>query len=161
MIAKQAFEKGLKCPIVSAATLTDVGQFVDTAGYDAAQLVYTHGSAPWDFPKASKKFMDMANRIRKAWNEKHGKDLTYGASFEFCANQLLVYLEAAKDAGSIKTEDIVRTLETKSIEHFYGTAGLSGKKTYGINRMLLYDTSVVRVAGRENKVVMTFGEPIP
>lgn len=161
MIAKQAYEKGLRCPIVCAATLTDVGQFVDTAGYEAAQLVHTHGCAPWDFPKASKKFMDMANRIRKAWNEKHGKDLTYGASFEFSANQLLVYLEAAKAAGSIKTEDIVRTLETKPVDHFYGTAGLSGKKTYGINRMLLYDTSVVRVVGRENKVVITFGEPIP
>ncbi|MEI9476533.1 MAG: ABC transporter substrate-binding protein [Deltaproteobacteria bacterium] len=161
MISKQAYEKGLRCPIVLAATLTDVGEFVDTAGSDAAQFVYTHGCAPWDFPKASKKFMDMANRIRKAWNDKKGKDLTYGASFEFCTNQLLIYLEAAKIAGSVKTEDIVRTLETKPVEHFYGTAGLSGKKTYGINRMLLYDTTVAKVVGRENKVVMTFGEPIP
>ena len=161
MIAKQSYEKGLRCPIVCAATLTDVGAFVDTAGYDAAQLVHTHGCGPWDFPKASPKFKEMANRIRQTWKAKHGSDLTYGATFEFCANQLLVYLESAKIAGSIKTEDIVSTLETKPVEHFYGTVGLSGKKTYGINRMLLYETSVVRVTGRENKVVMTFGEPIP
>ena len=161
MIAKQSYGIGLRCPIVCAATLTDVGNFVDIAGYDAAQLVYTHGCAPWDFQKASTKYMDMANRIRKAWRDKHNKDLTYGAGFEFCANQLAAYLGAAKIAGSIKTEDIIRALESNPIEHFYGTSSLSGKKTYGINRMIIYDQSIVKVVGRENKVVMTFGEPIP
>jgi branched-chain amino acid transport system substrate-binding protein len=161
MIAKQAYERGLRVPVVVAASLTDVGAFVETAGHDAAQFVYTHGCAPWDYPMASKKFLPVAEKIREAWKKKRNQDLTYGAAFEFCANQLLLYLESAKAAGSTKTADVVKALESKPLEHFYGTSVLGGKSTYGINRMLMYETSVVKVTGRENKVVMTFGDPIP
>ncbi len=161
MIAKQSYERGLRVPVVCSGTLTDVGAFVETTGYDAAQLVYTHQCAPWDFPKTSTKYKEKADRIRNAWKDKYGKDLTYGSAFAFCTNQLEVYLNAAKIAGSIKTEAVVKALETRPIENFYGTSTASGEKTYGIKRMILYDESVNKVVGRENKFVTTFGEPIP
>jgi branched-chain amino acid transport system substrate-binding protein len=161
MIAKQSYELGLKCPIITVPSLTDVGEFVKTAGYDAAQWVYTSGCAPWDFPKISAKYKDMANRVRKVWRDKYGSDLTYGSAFEWCANQLAAYLSAAKIANSVKTEDIVRTLESRPIEHFYGSSIASGEKTYGIKRMLTYDITIVKIVGREQKPVVSFGEPIP
>ena len=161
MIAKQSHELGLKCPIITVPSLTDVGEFIKIAGYDAAQFVYTSGCAPWEFPKTSTNYKDMSNRIRKVWKDKYAKDLTYGSAFEWCANQLAAYLSAAKIANSIKTEDIVRTLETKPIEHFYGSSIASGEKTYGIKRMLTYDVTVVKIVGGENKPVVSFGEPIP
>lgn len=162
MIAKQSYELGLKVPIVSATTLMDVGGFVDTAGYEAAQVVYTQGCTPWDSPITSAKYKELANRIRKAWQGKHGTDLTYGSAFEWCANLLTAYINGAKIANSIKTEDIVRALANNPIEHFYGTSVASGEKTYGIKRMLLFNTTVVKNEGRGGqKPIVSFLEPIP
>jgi hypothetical protein len=161
MIAKQSQELGMRCPVITVPSLTDVGEFVNTAGYDAAQRVYTSGCAPWDSPKTSAKYKHMAERIRKVWKDKHGSDLTYGSAFEWAANQLAAYLSAARMANSIKTEDIVRTLESKPIEHFYGTSVASGEKSYGIKRMLTYDTTVVKVTGRDNKPVISFPGTVP
>jgi len=162
MIAKQSYEMGLKVPVVTVPNLTDVGEFLKIAGYDASQYVYTSGCAPWDFPKTSPRFKETADRIRKAWKEKHGSDLTFGDSFAWCANQMAAYLSAAKIAGSVKTEDVVRALESKPIEHFYGTSVASGEKTYGIKRMLTYHATIAKITGREQKPVVTFAEdPIP
>lgn len=162
MIAKQSYEIGLRVPIVCVPNLTDVGEFIKMAGYDGAQYVYTSGCAPWDFPKTSPKFKEMANRIRTAWKDKHGTDLTFGDSFAWCANHLAAYVSAAKIANSVRTEDIVRALETKPIEHFYGTSVASGAKTYGIKRMLNYEATISKIVGREQKPVVTFaGDPTP
>ncbi len=162
MIAKQSYEMGLKVPIVTVPNLTDAGEFIKIAGLEASQYVYTSGCAPWDFPKTSPAFKDMANRIRKVWKEKHGTDLTFGDAFPWCANHLAAYVSAAKIANSIKTEDIVRTLATKPIEHFYGTSVASGEKTYGIKRMLTYEGTISRFAGHEQKPVVTIADqPIP
>ena len=162
MIAKQSYEVGLKVPIVCVPNLTDVGEFIKLAGYEGAQYVYTSGCAPWDFPKTSAKFKDTANRVRKAWKDKHGSDLTFGDSFAWCANHLAAYVSAARIANSVNTEDVVRALETKPIEHFYGTSVASGEKTYGIKRMLTYEATIAKIVGREQKPVVTFaGDPIP
>jgi ABC-type branched-subunit amino acid transport system substrate-binding protein len=161
MIAKQSYELGLKCPIVAVTALADVGVFCDTAGYDAAQFVYCQGCAPWDFAKTSAKYRDMANRIRKVWKDKHGTDLTYSSSFEWCANLIAAYIGAAKIANSIKTEDIIRALETNPIEHFYGASVAGGEKTYGIKRMFIFEVTIGKIVGREQKPVVSFGEPIP
>jgi len=162
MIAKQSYELGIKCPVVTVPNLTDVAEFIKITGYEASQFVYTSGCAPWDFPKTSPKYKEMANRIRKAWNDKHGSDLTFGDSFAWCANHLAAYLSAAKIANSIKTEDIVRTLETKPIEHFYGTSTASGEKTYGIKHMLTYEATISKIVGNVQKPVVTLGgDPIP
>lgn len=156
MIAKQSHELGLRSPIVSVGSLTDVGAFVETAGEEAAQRVYTGGCAPWEFPKSSPAYKEIANKVREMWKGVHGKDLTYGSAFEWCANQLAAYLNAAKGAGSIQTENIVNFLESKPIEHFYGTSLATGKQEYGINHMLRYDVPIVKVEGRQSKVVVTF-----
>ena len=104
----------------------------------------------------------MSNRIRKVWKDKHGAELTFGDSFPWCANHLAAYASAAKLANSLKTEEIVRTLETKPIDHFYGTSVASGEKTYGIKRMLTYDATISKIVGGEQKPVVTLaGEPIP
>ncbi len=161
MIAKQSYEMGLKVPIVTVPNLTDVGEFIKIAGYEGSQYVYTSGCAPWDSPKTSAKFKEMANRIRKAWKDKHGTDLTFGDSFAWCANHLAAYVSAVTLANSVKTEDIVRTLESKPIEHFYGTSIASGDKTYGIKRMLTYDASIAKITGREQKPVVTFPTAVP
>ena len=161
MIAKQSYEMGLKVPIVTVPNLTDVGEFIKIAGYEGSQYVYTSGCAPWDSPKTSAKFKDMANRIRKAWKDKHGTDLTFGDSFAWCANHLAAYVTAVRIANSVKTEDIVRTLESKPIDHFYGTSIASGDKTYGIKRMLTYDASIAKIMGREQKPVVTFPTVVP
>ncbi len=162
MVAKQSYEIGLKVPVVTVPNLTDVGEFIKISGYEASQYVYTSGCAPWDFPKTSPRFKDMSNRIRKVWKDKHGSELTFGDSFPWCANHLAAYVSAVKLANSIKTEDIVRTLETKPVEHFYGTSVASGEKTYGIKRMLTYDATISKIVGREQKPVVTLaGEPIP
>jgi branched-chain amino acid transport system substrate-binding protein len=162
MIAKQSYEMGLKVPVVTVPNLTDVGEFIKIAGYEGAQYVYTSGCAPWDFPKTSPKMKEMANRIRKVWKEKHNTDLTFGDAFPWCANHLAAYVSAVRLANSVKTEDIVRTLATKPIEHFYGTSTASGEKTYGIKRMLAYEATISKIAGREQKPVVTFaGDPIP
>lgn len=52
--------------------------------------------------------------------------------------QLIIEFVYAENllANSVKTEDIVRALETKPIEHFYGISIASGEKTYGTKRML-------------------------
>ncbi|HME43691.1 MAG TPA: ABC transporter substrate-binding protein [Syntrophorhabdales bacterium] len=161
MIAKQSYEMGLKVPIVTVPNLTDVDEFLKIAGYEGSQYVYTSGCAPWDSPKTSPKFKEMANRIRKAWKDKYGKDLTFGDSFAWCCNHLAAYVSAVKLANSVKTEDIVRTLESKPIEHFYGTSVASGDKTYGIKRMLTYDASIAKITGREQKPVVTFATVVP
>jgi branched-chain amino acid transport system substrate-binding protein len=161
MIAKQSYEMGLKVPIVTVPNLTDVGEFIKIAGYEGSQYVYTSGCAPWDSPKTSPKFKEMANRIRKAWKDKHGTDLTFGDSFAWCCNHLAAYVSAARLANSVKTEDIVRTLESKPIEHFYGTSTASGDKTYGIKRMLTYDATIAKIMGREQKPVVTFSTTVP
>jgi branched-chain amino acid transport system substrate-binding protein len=162
MIAKQSYEIGLKVPVVTVPNLTDVGEFIKICGYEASQYVYTSGCAPWDFPKTSPKFKDMSNRIRKVWKDKHGSELTFGDSFPWCANHLAAYVSAVKLANSIRTEDIVRTLETKPVEHFYGTSVASGEKTYGIKRMLTYDATISKIVAREQRPVVTLaGEPIP
>jgi branched-chain amino acid transport system substrate-binding protein len=161
MIAKQSYEMGLKVPIVTVPNLTDVGEFIKIAGYEGSQYVYTSGCAPWDSPKTSAKFKDMANRIRKAWKDKHGTDLTFGDSFAWCANHLAAYVSAVRLANSVKTEDIVRALESKPIDHFYGTSTASGEKTYGIKRMLTYDASIAKIVGREQKPVVTFPTTVP
>lgn len=161
MIAKQSYEMGLKVPVVTVPNLTDVGEFIKIAGYEASQYVYTSGCAPWDSPKTSAKFKDMANRIRKVWKDKHGTDLTFGDSFAWCANHLAAYVSAVRLANSVKTEDIVRALESKPIEHFYGTSVASGEKTYGIKRLLTYETSIAKIMGREQKPVVTFATTVP
>jgi branched-chain amino acid transport system substrate-binding protein len=161
MIAKQSYEMGFKCPVVTVPPLTDVREFNKIAGYDAAQFVYTSGCAPWDSPKTSAKYKEMANRIRNVWKDKHGMDLSFGDGFAWIANHLAAYLSAAKIANSIKTEDIVRALETKPIEHFYGTSVASGEKTYGIKRMLTHEGAISKIVGNEQKPVAFFGEPIP
>jgi len=161
LIAKQSHELGLDVPVVGIASLTDVGAFCDTAGYDASQYAYTIGCAPWQASGVSAEYLEMASRIRQVYRDKHGTDLTYGAAFGYCATQLAAYLEAAKIAGSTKTEDVVRALETQPIKHFYGTLMASGEETYGIKHRLMYDAMVVKVEGRETKFVVAFGEPIP
>ena len=161
MIAKQSYEMGLKVPVVTVPNLTDVGEFIKICGYEASQYVYTSGCAPWDSPKTSPKFKEMANRIRQVWKEKHGADLTFGDSFAWCANHLAAYVSAIRLANSVKTEDIVRTLESKPIEHFYGTSTATGEKTYRIKRMLTYDASIAKIIGREQKPVVTFPTAVP
>ncbi len=161
MIAKQSYEMGLKVPIVTVPNLTDVGEFLKIAGYEGSQYVYTSGCAPWDSPKTSPKFKDMASRIRKAWKDKHGTDLTFGDSFAWCANHLAAYVSAVRLANSVKTEDIVKALESKPIDHFYGTSVASGDKTYGIKRMLTYDAVIAKIVGREQKPVVTFPTVVP
>jgi branched-chain amino acid transport system substrate-binding protein len=161
MIAKQGYEMGLKVPIVTVPPLTDVGEFNKIAGYDGAQYVYTTGCAPWDFPKTSAKYKEMANRVRAVWKEKHGADMTFGEGMAWIANHLAAYLSAAKTANSIKTDDVVRALATQPIEHFYGTSIASGEKTYGIKRMLTFEGAISKIVGNQQKPVAFFGEPIP
>jgi len=161
MIAKQSYEMGLRIPVVTIPPLTDVGEFNKIAGYEAAQFVYTTGCAPWDFLKTSPRYKEMANRVRAAWKDKHGTDLTFGEGMAWIANHLAAYLSAARIAKSVKTEDIVRVLETQPIEHFYGTSIASGEKTYGIKRMLTHEGTISKIVGREQKPVAFFGEPIP
>jgi len=162
MIAKQSYEMGLKVPVVTVPDLTDVREFIKIAGYDAAQYVYTSGCGPWDYPKTSPKFKEMANRVRKAWKDKHGTDFEFGDAFEWVANQLAVYVSAVKAANSVKTEDIVRALETKPIEHFYGTSVASGEKTYGIKHILNYDAVISKVTGYDQKpVALVPSKPVP
>ena len=161
MIAKQSYEMGLKVPVVTVPNLTDVAEFIKITGYDAAQYVYTSGCAPWDSPKTSRGMKEMANRIREVWKQKHGSDLTFGDGFAWCGNQLAAYVAAVKLAHSVKTEDVVNALAAKPIEHFYGTSVASGEKTYGINRMLTYDTNIAKIVGREQKVVATFTCTVP
>ncbi len=161
MIAKQSYEIGLKVPVVTVPNLTDVGEFLKIAGYDASQYVYTSGCGPWDSPKTSPRMKEMARRIRQAWKEKHGSDLTFGDGFAWCANHLAAYVSAVKLANSVKTEDVVKALSSRPIEHFYGTSVASGEKTYGIKRMLTYDTNISKIVGREQKVVATFATTVP
>jgi ABC-type branched-subunit amino acid transport system substrate-binding protein len=162
MIAKQSYEMGLKVPVVTVPNLTDVGEFIKITGYEAAQYVYTSGCGPWDYPKTSPKFKEMSLRIRKMWKDKHGTDFAFGDAFGWFANQVAVYVTAIKLSNSIKTEDIVRTLETKPIEHFYGTSIASGEKTYGIKRILNYDVMISKINGREQKPVATVPSwPVP
>ena len=162
MIAKQSYEMGLKVPVVTVPNLTDVGEFIKITGYDAAQYVYTSGCGPWDYPKTSPKFKEMSQRIRKMWKDKHGTDFAFGDAFGWFANQIAAYMSAIKIANSVKTEDIVKALETKPIEHFYGTSVASGEKTYGIKRILNYDVMISKIAGREQKPVATVPSwPVP
>ncbi len=160
MIAKQSYEIGLKIPVLTVPNLTDVGEFIKIAGYDASQYVYTSGCGPWDSPKTSPR-TTWRNRIRQAWKEKHGSDLTFGDGFAWCANHFAAYVSAVKLADSVRTEDVVKTLASKPIEHFYGTSVASGEKTYGIKRMLTYDTNISKIVGHEQKVVATFATTVP
>jgi ABC-type branched-subunit amino acid transport system substrate-binding protein len=162
MIAKQSYEMGLKVPIVGVPNLTDVREFIKITGYEAAQYVYTSGCGPWDYPKTSPKFKEMSLRVRKAWKDKHGTDFMFGDAFGWFANQLAAYVGAIKIANSVKTEDIVKALESHPVEHFYGTSVASGEKTYGIKRILNFDCVISKVTGYEQKpVALVPSAPVP
>jgi len=162
MIAKQSYEMGLKVPVVTVPDLTDVREFIKICGYDAAQYVYTSGCGPWDYPKSSPKMKEMSLRILKAWKAKHGTDFEFGDAFEWVANQIALYVNAIKLANSVKTEDIVRVLETKPVEHFYGVSVASGEKTYGVRHILNYDAVISKVTGYEQKpVALVPSHPVP
>lgn len=162
MIAKQSYEMGLKVPVITVPNLTDVNEFIKITGYEAAQYVYTSGCGPWDYPKTSPKFKEMSLRVRKMYKDKHGTEFNFGDAFGWFANQVAAYVTAIKLANSVKTEDIVRALETKPIEHFYGTSTASGEKTYGIKRILNYDVMISKITGREQKPVATVPSwPVP
>jgi branched-chain amino acid transport system substrate-binding protein len=162
MIAKQNHEINPGCRIIAPMMITDINEFVDATGYDAAQNVYALMGGPWDYKDIPPEYLDMANRIREEYKTKYGNELTWGGGFASYANCIAVYLEGAKKAGSTDTEAVVRALETaKNLKHFYGpTSEPGGEKTFGNKHFWSWKAALIgKIEGREQKVTLILNTP--
>lgn len=148
LIAKQGYEINPNWTYVTPSYLPQVKEFVNLTGRDAAQRLYTGVGGPWDFKGVSPEYLKMANRIREEYKKKYGEELEFGGAISFLANQMAIYLEGAKMAGSIETQAVVRALETApKIEHFYGSGSASGEQEFGIKRFFSLNAQIGKIEG--------------
>jgi len=162
MIAKQGYEINPQWRYVVPCYFTDTREFVDMAGYEAAQNCYTAIGNPWQYESITPEYLDMVNRVRDEYKVKYGEEMTFGGGLMFLGNQLAIYLEGCKLAGSIETEDVVQALENfKDLPHFYGpTKEPEGEKTFGINHFIANRSAVMgKVEGYEHVPVMELEIP--
>ncbi|MHB1420136.1 MAG: ABC transporter substrate-binding protein [Bacillota bacterium] len=134
LMNKQMYEGNYNMHMVGAGALVAPKDYVDVAGYDAAQGILQAYTPPWDLKetKVTDAMKDMSQRIMKRHAEKYD-DPGYSADgvFNYGGNSMALYLEAIQKAGTLDPDAVMKVIDGGTFDLFTGTQTMGGLKTFG------------------------------
>jgi len=133
LMAKQFGEVGFRIPLSNGSD-NEMAIMKSVAGLDAIQGIIANQTAPWELKKTkvAQRYLEMADKIRKTYQETYGKPMPHYGSFVIGLNQLGQYLEACQVAGSTDPDTVMTAFKTATIDTFIGSYKLTGTKTFGM-----------------------------
>jgi hypothetical protein len=130
LISKQAGDLGYKFNWTSAGTMSDIVQFVKTAGQENAQGMCCVWPVPWLFQENQpiQELQDIAKKICDREKTRTGLEFNqqYMGGFEYGINHLRDLLEIYKKAGSIDPDAAMEAVIGITIDNFHGKVTANG-----------------------------------
>jgi len=151
LMAKQCHELGFKVPLSSGSD-NDIPILKKIAGIDAIQGIIGNQTAPWELKKTkvAPRFLEMADKIRRKFQEIYGKPMPHYGSFVVGLNQTAQYLEACQQAGSTDPDKVMAAFKTGTIDTFIGSYKLTGTKTFGAPIAFGYPSAMAEIRGEQS-----------
>lgn len=130
---KQAHEAGYNWHFAQPGTMLDVNDFINLAGYDAAQ-----GSlSDWPNPLAMQKgtltpeLKAMAERIEERYEQQYGAPMTYMGGFGYGLKDMSLLFDVLQKTGTTDPDAVYDALVGGTFGTFIGEFTMGGNETYG------------------------------
>jgi hypothetical protein len=133
LAVKQAHKLGYKFKWYSPGTGADVHDFIDWAGYEAAQGIAWAWTAPWAIKKGDvvPDVLEMALRIANRYAQQYGRPMTYLGGFDYGINHLRMLIDFYQQAGTLDPDKVMEVVRGGTVREFTGTWTMGGEKTFG------------------------------
>jgi len=151
MACKQGHEAGYDWHYAQPGTMIDVDEFIDMAGYDAAQDTMSDWPCPWVMKKQTIKpeLLAMAHRIADRYEQEYGEPMTYMGGFGYGLKDMTLLFDALQRAGTTDPDEVQKVLWGGTFDTFIGRWTFHGEQTYKGPVALGYPCCFGKIEGRQ------------
>lgn len=163
LMVKQMYEAGYDWHFYANGMLPSTQDFIDIAGYEAAQGVLHD----WMWPPAmrvtpiSSEMVTMAERIAERYEEKFGKPMEGMSGFGYGTGDMSLLFDALKQAGSTDPDKVREVLWGGTFDTFRGTWTMGGQETHNGPIVQGYPCVTSKIEGNKQVYAGEYAYTVP